>query len=146
MKFEGDVIITDPRYIIREDARDDWNKCNFGKNMEVLGINNYLCRNTIYGDWSCVTINSDTKECIGRFCADTGLVGVFLLDEVLEYNPDFDWYDFRPWTTTLIEDFEGDIKIEVIPSEDEYEDKLVSVIGTGNINFETHRRKVEEEF
>ena len=108
MKFKGNIIITDPCYIIRKDS-NDWGKCGYGDNMKALGIKNYLCRDTIYGDWSCTTFNSDTKETIGEFCADAGMVAVFLLDEVLAYNPDFDWYESRPWTTTLIKDFDGDI-------------------------------------
>ena len=79
MRFKGDIIITDPCYICKD---DDWSKCGYGDHMERLGIKNYICRDTIYGDWSCTTFNSDTKEPIGEFCADAGLVAVFLLDEV----------------------------------------------------------------
>lgn len=61
MKFKGDIIITDPCYIIRENS-DDWTKCGCGDFMENLGIKNYLCRDTIYGDWSCTTFNLDTKK------------------------------------------------------------------------------------
>lgn len=120
--------------------------------MKALGIENYLCRDTIYGDWSCTTFNSDTKEAIGEFCADAGMVAVFLLDEVLAYNPDFDFYETKPWTTTLIKDFDGDIEINIIHIEgvydddtewhskgDKWEDNEVRVIGKGNINFETHQ-------
>ena len=134
MKFKGDIIITDPSYIIRDDKDDDWVKCCCGDNMEALGIENYLCRDTIYGDWSCTTYNYDTKEVIGEFCADAGMVGVFLLDEVLKYNPEFDWWESRPWTTTLIRDFDGDVDFEVQEVDDEFE---LSVVGKGNINFET---------
>ena len=28
---------------------DDWDKCDFGENMEVLGIHNYISESTIYG-------------------------------------------------------------------------------------------------
>lgn len=151
MKFKGDIIITDPCYIIR-DGTDDWDKCNCGDDMERLGIKNYLCRDTIYGDWSCTTFNLDTKEKIGEFCADAGMVAVFLLDEVRKYNPEFDWYESRPWTTTLIKDFDGDVRIEVIHTEgiyendtkyykkgDKWEDNSVVVVGIGNINFETRQ-------
>ena len=151
MKFKGDIIITDPCYIIKKNS-GDWGKCGYGDNMKALGIENYLCRDTIYGDWSCTTFNSDTKEAIGEFCADAGMVAVFLLDEVLAYNPDFDFYETKPWTTTLIKDFEGDIEINIIHIEgvydddtewhskgDKWEDNEVRVIGKGNINFETHQ-------
>ncbi len=151
MKFKGDIIITDPCYIIRDNT-DDWSRCNYGDDMERLGIKNYLCRDTIYGDWSCTTFDSDTKESIGEFCADAGMVAVFLLDEVHKYNPDFDWYESRPWTTTLIKDFDGDVRIDVIHTEgiyendtkyykkgDKWEDDSVVVVGVGNINFETRQ-------
>lgn len=151
MKFKGDIIITDPCYIIKKNS-GDWGKCGYGDNMKAIGIENYLCRDTIYGDWSCTTFNSDTKEAIGEFCADAGMVAVFLLDEVLAYNPDFDWYKTKPWTTTLIKDFDGDIEMKVIHIEgvydddtewhskgDKWKDDEVRVIGKGNINFETHQ-------
>lgn len=69
MKFKGDIIITDPCYICKD---SDWHRCNCGYNMEILGINTYICRDTIYGDWPCTTFNSDTGKDIGAFCADAG--------------------------------------------------------------------------
>lgn len=137
MKFKGNVIITDPCYILRHENEmtgDDWEACDYGSNMEVLGIHNYLTNSTLYGDWSCTTFNSDTKEPIGKFCADASLVSVFLLDEVLKYNPDFDYHIKRTWTTTLIENFDGDIEIKIVNIDGEDE---VRVEGTGNINFIT---------
>ena len=138
MYFKGDVIITDPCYIIRKEnelTEDDWEACGYGDYIEELGIKNYLCRDTIYGDWSCTTFRKENDEVLGEFCADAGLVAVFLLDEVLAYNPDFDYHVERPWTTTLIKDFDGDIEINTVEiNEDDY-DIEVRVIGTGNINF-----------
>lgn len=125
MRFKGDIIITDPCYICKD---GDWKKCEYGEKMQLLGIENYICRGTIYGDWSCTTYNTDTGEKIGMFCADAGMVGVFLLDEVLEYNPDFDYHIERPWTTTLIKDFDGDVEFRVVDDE-------VKVVGNGNVNF-----------
>jgi len=142
MKFKGDIIITDPCYITKDDTKD-WELSGYGENMEKLGIKTYLTRNTIYGDWSCTTFNSDTHEPIGQFCADAGLVSVFLLDEVLKYNPDFDYHLNRHWTTTLIKDFDGEIKINIVGVEYKNEEgyiennEEVRVIGKGNINFYT---------
>ena len=31
-----------------EEEHDDWQKCDYGSNMEALGINNYICRG-LYG-------------------------------------------------------------------------------------------------
>lgn len=112
------------------ERQDDWSCSNYGENMEVLGLKTCMVRNTIYGDWSCTTYNSDTKEPIGNFCADGGLVGVFLLDEVLKYNPEFDNHIKRPWTTTLIKNFEGTVQFIVSQGEKE-DDFNVSVIGHG---------------
>jgi hypothetical protein len=190
MKFKGDIIITDPCYIIKDQKGepkisdypglsgvtastkftdyteaeidtykkyeadraewkranpDHWSVCRYGEHMENIGINTYLTRSTEYGDWSCSTFNSDTKEVLGRFCADAGLVSVFLLEEVLAYNPEYDDHIKKPWTTTLIRNFDGDITIETIDIEREDEDDEddinieVRVIGKGNINFETHQ-------
>lgn len=111
---------------------DDWTLCEYGDNMEALGIKNYISRGTIYGDWSCTTFDTDTKEPIGKFCADAGMVAVFLLDEVLKYNPDFDYHINRPWTTTWIKDFDGYVEFEEIRS---YGEPEVRVVGKGNINF-----------
>lgn len=145
MKFKGDIIITDPCYICKD---GDWYRCNYGDNMEILGISTYICRDTIYGDWSCTTFDSDTGKDIGGFCADAGMVAVFLLDEVLKYNPGFNYHIERPWTTTLIRDFDGEVNFKVVHTEGEYEENTeywnkgdkwenneVQVIGRGNINF-----------
>lgn len=134
----------------KEIVENDWSKCNYGDDMPVLGINNYICRNTIYGDWSCTTFNTDTNEPIGEFCADAGMVAVFDLEEVLKYNPDFDYHINRPWTTTLIKNFTGDVWFDVEHTEGIYEDTTkyhkkgdkwendsVHVIGKGNVNFKT---------
>ena len=137
---------------------DDWSKCSYGENMEALGITNYICRDTIYGDWSCTTYNTDTKEKLGKFCADAGLVAVFELDEVLKYNPDFSqWIKTHNWCVTVIENFTGNINFEIVhqsgvyTKDDEFEingkiyckegetweNDEIQVIGKGNINFFT---------
>lgn len=175
VQFDGDIIITDPCYVVKEldtstmpkwedymrlsdysgmsdkelgeagffedlerlhkaedewkkNHQDDWDVCGCGSDMGRLGFTTYLCDDTIWGDWSCNTYNTDTKEKIGEFCADAGMVAVFLLDEVLKYNPDFDYHTNRTWTTTWIKDFHGTIELQV-------EDGEVLVVGKGNINF-----------
>ena len=186
MKFKGDVIITDPCYIIKkidflsfpewndyisynslseypdldengdsklfetereklgiacdkweQENSDDWEISEYGKNLGALGIENYICRSTNCGDWNCATYDNDDGKEIGLFCADSAKVAVLLLDEVLKYNPKFNLHNERPWTTTLIKDFNGDIEIV----EDKHGD--VRVIGNGNINFYTDRIQAE---
>lgn len=107
----------------------DWDKCSCGENMYILGFKNYLTSYTGYGDWGCHVFRSENNEVFGEFCADAAMVGVFLLDEVLKYNPNFDYHINRKWTTTLIKDFHGEIEILKHDNGDIY------VRGTGNINF-----------
>lgn len=151
VEFDGDIIIIDPYYIMRAEHHgttpltdDDWDACEYGEKMEILGIHHYMTRDTLYGDWGCTVYNTDTKEAIGEFCADAGLVSVFLLDEVLKYNPDFDYHKERDWTTALISDFKGTVQFVVEHEEgvheedsdywragDKWEDYSVHVVGHG---------------
>lgn len=141
MEFDGSIIITDPCYIIRRNnplTEDDWDACLYGEEMENLGIKKYMTRNTIYGDWSCTTFNSDNGEKLGEFCADSGMVSVFDLDEVLSYNPDYKNVIIeRPWTVTLIKNFKGTVQFVVKQScgvDDNggnWKDYSVQVVGHG---------------
>lgn len=129
MKFDGDILITDPCYIIRNKyhgikpiTKNDWGACNYGFNMEKLGINHYMTRDVIYGDWDCTIFNLDTKKEIGKFCADAGLVSVFLLDEVLKYNPDYDYLK-NFYSATVIKNFNGNVQFIVKYQDGYYEDE-----------------------
>lgn len=131
---------------------DDWEKTDCGNDVSVLGLTKYLTSSTLYGDWSCTTFDDDTSKEIGRFCADAGLVGVFELDEVLKYNPDFDYHITKPWTTTLIKNFTGDVWVAkdtisgVYEEDTKYHKKgetwsedVIRVYGKGNVNFHTEQ-------
>ena len=134
-----DIIITDPCYIIKDDT-DDWRKCNYGNDMEALGFTNYKVRDTIYGDWSCTVFNTDNNEKIGEFCADAGKVGIFALNEVLRYNPEFDYHLKKKWATTLINDFTGDAWFEVEHHTGIYEDDSPIMEWTDNEHKETRQK------
>lgn len=137
-----------------EDTHDDWRKCKYGRNMEALGIFTYFTESTIYGDWGCSTYKIEENpyevvnnlaeayeneedyeiKCskLGSFCADAGLVSVFLLDEVRKYNPDIDkWIEEHSWCVTTIPDFDGEVKYYVDKNNEAH------IIGIGNINFFT---------
>lgn len=158
------------KYYKESSKYDDWDKCNYGKNMEVLGIHNYISKSTIYGDWGCTTYQTEEEpkeflesilrvlndnleneeygddelpipnegKAIGRFCADAGLVGVFLLDEILAYNPKWEsWIEEHSWCATIINDFDGEVEY--------YIDKVngeAHIVGTGNINFYTAQTSI----
>jgi len=67
---------------------------------------------------------------LGRFCADSGLVAVFLLNEVLKFNSEFKDHIDAPQACTWIKDFDGEIDLVHINDE-------IFVKGKGNINFYT---------
>lgn len=48
MEFKGNIVITDPCYIVKD---KDWT----GDYCMPEGFTDYICRNTICGDWCCVT-------------------------------------------------------------------------------------------
>lgn len=181
VEFDGDIIITDPCYILKhrddttaprwedymrlpsyqgmnkkqleevgyfedyknlqaakakweEENPDDWDVCDYGYSFEALGFKKWMSRSTIYGDWSCTTFDMDTRGALGRFCADGGMVAVFDLKEVLEYNPEYDDHFKKPWCVTLIENFKGTVQFVV--DEDTDNEFSVHVIGHG-VNTET---------
>lgn len=152
MKFKGTIIITDPCYLRLPDHIDDEIDQFTGNGLSQFGFTSYIWEDTLYGDWSCTTFklekplgnrkvselsDDDLKdEILGTFCADAGLVGVFLLDEVLKANPNFDYHITKPFTTTLIEDFDGDVSY-ITEINKETQDEFAYIVGTGNINFIT---------
>lgn len=123
-EYDGDIIITDPGYFIKN---ENWDKFCGGEMEEILELlPSMIYRDTLWGDWSC-TVFSNNQE-IGQFCADSGMVCVVYLKEVLNLNPKFDYFESRPWTTTLIKNFKGTIKFEILPYEEDYE---LQVVGEG---------------
>lgn len=134
--FNGDIIITDPCYVIKN---DDWsNVCHHVNDLNYEPIPGAIMHDTIYGDWSCTTFDAKTKKSIGHFCADAGLVAIFDLAEVLKYNPSFDYHITKMWTTTLIKDFDGDVWFEIKHYNKPYgDDYSVHVVGRG-VNTKTN--------
>lgn len=134
--FKGDIIITDPCYIAKDNDRPEFLDNAYEDTNHP--IKTFIERGTLYGDWSCTTFDTIQNKPIGHFCADASWVGVFVLSEVLNYNPNFNYHTERPWTTTLIKDFDGDVWFEV---EEQYDEEYgydysVHVIGKG-VNTQT---------
>lgn len=137
IKISGDIVITDPCYISN-------NICNIGEgivtNMKRFD-NPCIASSTIYGDWSCGVLNTDTQEHIGKFCADAGLVIVCSLNDAIKFNKDFEkWAEEHNWCVTIIKGFDGEIEIAYEPEEYEYKgekcvEKSCVIYGKGNINF-----------
>lgn len=131
--FDGDIVITDPCYVVNG---EDWERCEYGDRMDQIGLKRCMVRDTLYGDWSCTVFDEQTTNQLGSFCADAGLVGVFDLAELLQYNPEYRDHIEKPHAAALIKDFRGVVRFVVRPcSEQENEDDLdgfyVSVVGHG---------------
>ena len=130
--YSGNIIITDPCYIVKPEDQQD-------KSLSELGIRNAICKDTIYGDWSCTTFDSDSGEVLGEFCADSGRVCVCDLTEVLKYRPDFvNYIQDYPHAVTHIQNFEGNVQI-IVDSicRDAIVDYEVHVVGHGK-DIQTH--------
>lgn len=137
--FDGDILITDPCYVARD---NDWT--GFYDHPDFLsnhGFTTFMHRDTMYGDWGCTVFDAARKP-IGRFCADAGLVGVYYVDEVLRYNPDFQEYiSNRPWCVAVIKNFSGTVTFNVRKTRYKYDGQWhayysLVVIGNG-LNKET---------
>lgn len=98
--IDGDIVITDPCYTINEWYDDFSNELP-------------LCRDTIYGDWSCTTFDKITKEKIGEFCADAGMVCVDTLNNILKRKPNF-LEEYGEWCRTVIKNFKGKVRFKIV--------------------------------
>lgn len=120
-----DIVITDPCYFDYKSTPVD------------------MVADTIYGDWGCTCYNKDTKEKIGKFCADGGSVCIAKLKDVLKYNPNFEkWMKEHDWCVTLIKSFTGTVFINYDIEYYEHKGKQCKdlycyIEGKGNINFIT---------
>jgi hypothetical protein len=130
MRFDGDIVITDPVYIV---SSDDWNKCKNGKDISVLGFENFMVDETICGDWQCYIVDDKNKQ-IGHITADSGLSGVFLINEITKYSKKISSYIKQDkYIATVINDFHGDIQFsKSVQDNIEY----TKIKGIGNINFQ----------
>ena len=115
--------------------------------LTSLGIRKSLVGSTVFGDWSCVVIDTSNNEIIGQFCADAGMYIIAPLKDILEYNPDFkEWMKQHEWCVATIPDFTG--YIEVVPTLHSYThkdekvttlEKSIRINGYGSINFTTRQ-------
>ena len=117
VEFDGNVLVTDPCYILKEDAdadRDEWEYCNYGDSLEKLGITKFVTNRTLYGDWSCTMYNFDTKKAVGEFCVDAGLVSIMDFDQALAYNNEgVKELIEKSWCATVIRNFKGTGQVKV---------------------------------
>jgi hypothetical protein len=132
MYFKGDIIITDPVYIMK--CEEDWQRCEYGTNLESLHICTYI--SSEHGDEIGLDVISlDTSEKLGEFCSDSGMVSVMLLNEVRKYNSAFN-QDLERHCYTIVKNFEGEVQLFEM-EENDGTDQSLYFMGKGNKNFRT---------
>ena len=132
MYFKGDIVITDPMYIVK--SEEDWHRCEYGENLEALNIFTYITSGN--GDeFASDVISLDTPKRLGEFGSDSCMVSVMLLSEVRQYNFDFD-KDLGEYCYTVIEDFDGEVQLFEMEECDD-NGQRVYFMGKGNKNFRT---------
>lgn len=106
----------------------------FFEDTEFLNFKHHTMESsTLYGDWSCHVFDTETDTPIGEFCADSGMVCVYNMEDVLKYRPDFmDYLKDRPWIATIIKDFDGYVQFEI-------NNGNLHVCGYGNKNFKSYQ-------
>ena len=62
MQFKGTIVITDPCYLDADMGQNLWEASGYGDDLSVFGCSQWICKDTIYGDWSCTTYKGDSKE------------------------------------------------------------------------------------
>ncbi|MBQ9716513.1 MAG: hypothetical protein IJV76_00825 [Clostridia bacterium] len=112
MKFQGDLLLTDPMYIIKKDSGYDWNLLlSEGYDhaaLHLLGIRNYLSAE--FGEDTVRNVVNSNGVRIGSFCSDSSLFCVCDLKQVLAYNPDFlIMNNGYPDSFCVVRDFDGEI-------------------------------------
>lgn len=157
------LIITDPCYLIRDEHWQHYCNMEFGSNP--IGLDNYLRKylnfgevialDTGLGDWSNEVLNVETKEVLGEFGADSGMVAVFTASDLSNYNVDMDevkrLHDIG--CLAIVPNFTGHIVAEYESSEDEYKgqkytNRFCVIYGTSDdeqFGFTTLRTKDFEE-
>lgn len=139
--MKGDIIITDPCYVIKDDLWDRFLKEVLCDNISTIRrwreFKEGLVANTLYGDWGCTLFkvkdidsaiealknetNYEDSEAVGKFCADAGMVCVFYLNDCLNHNKkEVEDLLTKNWCATVIKDFDGDIYVLDMDHEYEY--------------------------
>ena len=121
-------------YHQRIKERDDWQICNYGMEMNKIGFHNCITSPTYIGDWCWLVNDNITGQVLGQFSADSGMVGVFLMEEIINYDKTLlDKLKRLQQCACIIENYTGTITIEK-PTK---KNSSARVRGVGNINFKS---------
>lgn len=118
----------------KKSVQSDWDRSDYGRDLKCLGFKNFIISELGYQYGSYGVYESNTRSYIGQFCSDSGLVGVFELDEVLSYDENFDKFNTMPYAVCFIPNYAG--KIAFVNNNDESGIEAdIEIIGKGNIDF-----------
>ena len=140
---EKDIIIIDPVYFISNN--EIWLELISNLDKSVLGFSEGIIAEL--SDYRQTEIVDQKGNLIGEWCSDSGLLGCFLLEEVLAFSNHFA-KDSANWANycVVIRDFTGKIVFDAetrrIPcdflGEGKYEDaEILSIKGIGEPSFDT---------
>lgn len=62
MRFKGTIVITDPCYLDQGMDQNLWEISDYGSDLTIFGCSQWICKDTIYGDWSCFTYKGTKEE------------------------------------------------------------------------------------
>ena len=107
MKFHGTLLITDPAFVAK--SQEDWDACAYGDDMGALGMKTVLPALVTEGEEDFMARDTDSGAILGTFVSDSGVAAAMLLEEILQYDPDFDEHLACPENVVLIPDFDGEV-------------------------------------
>ena len=126
---EEDLVVIDPAFFIEN--QDDWDRCNGGADMGVLGIAGCITYSTDYEVFNVITEvkTEDGYNYSSKLInVPTGRLCVIKLSELLNYNPEFDVEQTEEdCNCCLIKDYTGDIRAYDIG----FDGELIQLIGPG---------------
>lgn len=140
-EFDGDIVITDPCYVIDRDA-EGIDYYDTEALMKSGKFRQGMSNSTLYGDWGCTTFDTKIEGKIyGEFGADSGMVCVLYLDDIKKVSPEgYEWLmnkeSSASWSATIIRNFKGTVTFEIKEEHYEFEgedciDYVLEVIGHG---------------
>lgn len=139
------LIITDPCYIMKDEHWQQWLDMEFTKNP--IGLDKYLreyhnfgeliAADTGVGDWSNTVYNTETKEPLGLFSADAGMVIVCTLSDLTNYGYDKDELNRLDdiGCLTTIPNYSGHIRLCYEHSEDNFKLAVIEAVGETEEDF-----------
>lgn len=128
MRFQGNLIITDPAFVAKD--AEDWKKCAYGDDMSALGFTTWCSALVTEGEEDLGAYEPETDRCLGTFVTDSGVATAFLLEEILNYDPNFDEHEACPENALWIPEFDGEITVTGQKDDQHF-------VGRGSHGFET---------